>query len=319
VRHFCAIMATVEAGAAAEEKKGEEAEASLEMSLDDVIAAGRGSGGAGNSGRGRGGGSKDNGKDNKDKGADGKEEFQAQGADAGGKAESDDKTTPSRGSLNKNSGGGGCSALDMSLDELIEMSNGGKTGGKGKKGGKSGGKGGNDSWGGGGGKWDASGGRKWRDSNGSDDAGWSRSSGSKWDSKSYDASWEDTGDSSWKMARTYGGKHESWTSTEKPWTSESGSRGIQSGSSGQRRGRQEDDLPTERRSKRIKVKNIPHDLDWRDIKGAFESEAGKIARCELERGVAWITFNRPEDARKAVETFDRGELNGKTIEVSIER
>jgi len=226
-----------------------------------------------------------------------------------------------------------------------------KKGGKGKKGGKSnGGKGGDGKWGSSGddswgGKWDA----KWSDSKGSDYSGWSGSSGSKWGSKNYDAAWEDSGESSWKKtAGAYGmdgwkegrnggrddfwgqkddaysgsrsgGKHESWTSTEKSWTSELGSRAMQSGSGGQRRGRQEDDLPTERRSKQIKVKNIPHDLDWRDIKGAFESEAGKISRCELERGTAWITFDRPEDARKAVETFDRGELNGKTIEVSIER
>jgi len=87
---------------------------------------------------------------------------------------------------------------------------------------------------------------------------------------------------------------------------------------GQKRGRYEEE-PPERTSKQIKVKNIPHDLDWRDIKGAFEAEAGKIARCELDKGVAWITFQHAEDARKAVETFDRGELNGKTIEVSMER
>eukprot|EP00969_Alexandrium_andersonii_P335515 14828534-Alexandrium_andersonii.AAC.1 len=69
-------------------------------------------------------------------------------------------------------------------------------------------------------------------------------------------------------------------------------------------------------SKHIEVRNIPLDLDWRDIKVAFEAEAGKIDRFRLKGGTAWITFKCPEDARKVVETFDRGELNGKMIEVA---
>lgn len=72
-------------------------------------------------------------------------------------------------------------------------------------------------------------------------------------------------------------------------------------------------------SKRIKVTNIPKDLDMLDIKDAFEAEAGKIATCDMRNGTAWITFHNPKDARKAVDTFDRGELNGKTIEVTFER
>lgn len=72
-------------------------------------------------------------------------------------------------------------------------------------------------------------------------------------------------------------------------------------------------------SKKIKVTNIPRDLDMQDIKEAFESEAGKISLCKMERGTAWITFLNPKDARKAVDTFDRGELNGKTIDVVFER
>lgn len=75
--------------------------------------------------------------------------------------------------------------------------------------------------------------------------------------------------------------------------------------------------------KKIKVKNIPKDLEIEDIKDAFEAEAGRIAMCDMERGKqanqAWITFTNAKDAKKAVETFDRGELNGKTIEVTFDR
>jgi len=68
-------------------------------------------------------------------------------------------------------------------------------------------------------------------------------------------------------------------------------------------------------SKSIKVKNIPGDLDLHDIKDAFESEAGRIVHCEKEGSTAWITFESQRDAKKAVDTFDHGELNGKTIAV----
>jgi len=74
-----------------------------------------------------------------------------------------------------------------------------------------------------------------------------------------------------------------------------------------------------RGGKKIKVTNIPHDLDRVDIKEAFENEVGKILRCELDRGTAWISFNRDGDAQKAVDTFDRGELNGNTITVTVAR
>lgn len=65
--------------------------------------------------------------------------------------------------------------------------------------------------------------------------------------------------------------------------------------------------------------NIPRDLEMRDIKDAFQNEAGRITHCEMERGTARITFANGKDAQKAVETFDRGELNGKTITVVFER
>mmetsp|Transcript_126779 Transcript_126779/g.247077 ORF Transcript_126779/g.247077 Transcript_126779/m.247077 type:complete len:442 (-) Transcript_126779:147-1472(-) len=70
-------------------------------------------------------------------------------------------------------------------------------------------------------------------------------------------------------------------------------------------------------SSRIRVSNVPKNLNWRDIKEAFEDN-GRVERCEVERGVAWVTFANPLDAKKAVQTFDRGELNGQTIFVTHE-
>jgi len=68
---------------------------------------------------------------------------------------------------------------------------------------------------------------------------------------------------------------------------------------------------------RIRVQNVPLNLEPRDIKEAF-AETGRVRDCKVDRGVAWVTFDVPIDAKKAVQTFDRGELNGKTIFVTLE-
>lgn len=70
--------------------------------------------------------------------------------------------------------------------------------------------------------------------------------------------------------------------------------------------------------KSIKVTNIPKELKAADVREAFEGETGKVVLCELSRGVARITFAKAKDAQKAVDTFDRGELNGKIITVVLE-
>lgn len=66
----------------------------------------------------------------------------------------------------------------------------------------------------------------------------------------------------------------------------------------------------------IRVANVPRTLDCRDIKEAFE-DTGKVIKCEVERGVARVTFKNAADAKRAVNTFDRGELNGQTIFVTL--
>lgn len=69
---------------------------------------------------------------------------------------------------------------------------------------------------------------------------------------------------------------------------------------------------------KIKVTNIPKDVTDQDLRDAFEQETGKITRCRLQRGTAEISFSTAKAAKKAVDTFDRGELNGKTIRVMLD-
>lgn len=96
---------------------------------------------------------------------------------------------------------------------------------------------------------------------------------------------------------------------------------------GQKRGYDDMDEPVPGRakmvanvsSKKIKVANIPRDLGMRDIREAFEAEAGRVEHCEMRGDTAYIEFGNAKDARKAVDTFDRGELNGRTIEVTFDR
>lgn len=76
-----------------------------------------------------------------------------------------------------------------------------------------------------------------------------------------------------------------------------------------------DDVP---RGNVILVKNIPLGLESRDIRDAFQSATGTVTSCKMGNdGTARISFERPEDAKKAVATFDHGELNGKIIRVNI--
>merc|ERR1712003_518688 len=75
---------------------------------------------------------------------------------------------------------------------------------------------------------------------------------------------------------------------------------------------------TTKATKIVKVTNIPKELKARDVREAFESETGKIEKCELGKGTAMITFVRAGDAVKAVEAFHKGKLNGKIISVVLE-
>jgi len=70
--------------------------------------------------------------------------------------------------------------------------------------------------------------------------------------------------------------------------------------------------------KRVKVTNIPPNLSSRDIREAFENETGEIIRCEMDKeGTCWIDYKHRNHAVKAVDTFDLGELNNRTIGVTL--
>eukprot|EP00931_Biecheleriopsis_adriatica_P022566 TRINITY_DN14456_c0_g1_i1.p1 TRINITY_DN14456_c0_g1~~TRINITY_DN14456_c0_g1_i1.p1 ORF type:complete len:345 (-),score=99.92 TRINITY_DN14456_c0_g1_i1:76-1110(-) len=203
---------------------------------------------------------------------------------------------------------------------------------------KSGG-GGKKDWESGGGKWSKGDDDWW--SSGKDD--WKSGGASNWSKKGDD--WNDWG------SKRSGGGYDSWESKDKrprneeerkarwndgdysssgghdSWRDdrrdEHGYRGGQSRdyADRDRRGsyRERSRSPPARRGEptEVKVSNIPADLDQRDIRDAFNSQCGAVLECNMSRGVARILFKRPEYAQKAVKTFDRGELNGNIISVKL--
>jgi RNA recognition motif-containing protein len=69
--------------------------------------------------------------------------------------------------------------------------------------------------------------------------------------------------------------------------------------------------------RRVTVTNVPYDLTSKDLREAFES-VGDVERCHVDRGKAWVTFRTAREAQQAVRTYDRGEINGRTIRAVIE-
>eukprot|EP00450_Noctiluca_scintillans_P001484 CAMPEP_0194504542 /NCGR_PEP_ID=MMETSP0253-20130528/29006_1 /TAXON_ID=2966 /ORGANISM="Noctiluca scintillans" /LENGTH=303 /DNA_ID=CAMNT_0039346951 /DNA_START=77 /DNA_END=988 /DNA_ORIENTATION=+ len=247
-------------------------------------------------------------------------------------------------------------ALDLSLDEIITLGRKGDT--TEKKGwskeeswgrAASGGGGNNARWTGavggaaGGSSWAPK--ESWNGDKKSDS--WSSKPKENWDSSwksgggggAAKESWDKNAQKSWPDQGSGGGgggggntwassgTTSKWSSADRnsggnggSWSDRGSARGGWRGDDARERGeKRRDEEPKSRSSaKRVKVTNIPRDLHQSDIGEAFEAEAGKVVSCELDRGTCWITFSRPEDARKAVETFDRGELNGKTIGVTLE-
>jgi len=292
------------------------------MTLDDVIQ------GSGSDGNGSHKGGKKGGKGRQE------ESFDGDWRREGGKSKSRGRGSGEFSSSRKDT------KLDMTLDEMIWADNDGGRGSKGRnrgngsswgestgKGSFWNGKGGTkgrgkaDGWGGKGGKGSSP---QWMEH---DD--WRGDAESAWNGNSktpgVKSDWED----GWRGSRLGGngwdaGSSPSWRRIEQPPSNgrtpdrSSGMRSFGGDRlAAPKRGRGEDN-ESYRNVKRIKVTNVPRDLASRDIKDAFEAEAGKTVSCELDRGVAYLTFMRTADARKAVETFDRGELNGKTIAVTLD-
>ena len=74
---------------------------------------------------------------------------------------------------------------------------------------------------------------------------------------------------------------------------------------------------------RIYVGGLEMDVTGEELKEVFE-EFGEVIESnvitdrytKLSRGFAFITFKREEDAKKAIEEANGGELDGKVIKVS---
>ena len=64
----------------------------------------------------------------------------------------------------------------------------------------------------------------------------------------------------------------------------------------------------------VRVENIPFDLTWKDVKGAM-SEVGMIERCDVEKGIATITFATHKEAARCIQTYNGGDMNGRKIRV----
>jgi len=62
----------------------------------------------------------------------------------------------------------------------------------------------------------------------------------------------------------------------------------------------------------IKVSNIDPSVTWQDLKEAF-SASGHVERCEVDGPIAIIIFRDHEGAKKAINAYDGGNLNGRKI------
>jgi len=80
----------------------------------------------------------------------------------------------------------------------------------------------------------------------------------------------------------------------------------------------EEPTSSDSQAKKVKVTNLPFDLDENDITKAFEKEAGRIVDCWSEnKGSIVMIFERAQDAQTAVDTYHKGELNKRTIDVEL--
>eukprot|EP00746_Dinoflagellata_sp_MGD_P161782 gnl/MRDRNA2_/MRDRNA2_89059_c0_seq1.p1 gnl/MRDRNA2_/MRDRNA2_89059_c0~~gnl/MRDRNA2_/MRDRNA2_89059_c0_seq1.p1 ORF type:complete len:389 (+),score=85.03 gnl/MRDRNA2_/MRDRNA2_89059_c0_seq1:89-1255(+) len=74
----------------------------------------------------------------------------------------------------------------------------------------------------------------------------------------------------------------------------------------------------EKGTRDVRVAGIAPSLSSRAVREAFESSAGPVESFSLKNGVAWLSFTKPGDAVRAVEMFNQGQLNGRTIVVTLE-
>ena len=64
--------------------------------------------------------------------------------------------------------------------------------------------------------------------------------------------------------------------------------------------------------RKVRITNIPYDVNWRDVKEAFAKTVA-VERCDVEKGEAVIIFGSHADALKAINTYNGGNMNGRVI------
>mmetsp|Transcript_76119 Transcript_76119/g.150510 ORF Transcript_76119/g.150510 Transcript_76119/m.150510 type:complete len:223 (-) Transcript_76119:45-713(-) len=67
----------------------------------------------------------------------------------------------------------------------------------------------------------------------------------------------------------------------------------------------------------VRVVNVPSVLQSQHLQHLFKTSLGKVESCSLDNGIAIVCFDDPQNAVKAVEKYDTGEINGCTISVQL--
>ena len=74
----------------------------------------------------------------------------------------------------------------------------------------------------------------------------------------------------------------------------------------------------------IFVRNLPFSLNWQDLKDKFRC-AGDVRYAEIKQkdgksmGCGVVRFGTKDEAQKAIELFDRTRVDGREIEVRLDR
>jgi len=91
------------------------------------------------------------------------------------------------------------------------------------------------------------------------------------------------------------------------------------GSDSQRRRRSGDRRKSEpRRTKWVRVVNVPTVVQSQHLQHLFKTSLGRVVSCSVDDGIASVCFDNSEHAEKAVEKYDGGEINGCTISVQLD-
>lgn len=73
-----------------------------------------------------------------------------------------------------------------------------------------------------------------------------------------------------------------------------------------------------RRTKWVRVVNVPTVVQSQHLQHLFKTSLGKVVSCSVDDGIASVCFESWECAEKAVEKYDSGEINGCTISVQLD-